>query len=131
MNKTIQVVTMIGITPVKMHIIEPIDTNPTEIAKQLTSLRAFGDEHGKLGRDVVPSNENYRYVVFFADEVQSRYDEYVKLFKEQLPLVEIKIDKSYPYSDIPQVTYGSVWDFYKDVGYDEKTWTFVGVGNVK
>lgn len=129
MNKTIQVVSMIGITPVKMHIIEPIATNPTEIAEQLTSLRAFGEQHGKLERESWPS-QDLRYVVYFADEVQNRYDEYVKLFKEQLPLVEIKIDKSYPYSHIPQASYDSVWDFYKGIGYNHSLQIFVGIGYV-
>lgn len=109
--------------PIKLHDIIILSSNGLDVANQLKSLRTFKSNSEMFSRDLW-------YKVNDHDAVKARVERTVKTFAHQLPLADAP-DQRYPYQDVPTAVHGSVWDFYKAVGYDHKAQKFVGIGNVK
>ncbi len=92
-------------------------------AELFTHINAGKGNSEVFGRDLW-------YKVNDHDAVKARAERTVKTFEHQLPLADAP-DQRYPYHEVPVAVHGSVWDFYKAVGYDHKAQQFVGIGNVK
>lgn len=123
LRECIEAVAFQQLQPTKLHEIVILSSNPLDIANQLKSLRTFKGISEVFGRDLW-------YKVNGHDAVKARAERTVKTFAHQLPLADAP-DQRYPYHDVPAAVHGSVWAFYKAVGYDHKAQKFVGIGNVK
>lgn len=123
-RECIEAVAFEQFNPIKLHEIVMLTSNPLDIANQLKSLRAFKSNSEVYGRDLW-------YKVNEEDAVKARAERTVATFAHQLPLADVAADERYPYHELPLAVHGSVWEFYKAVGYDHKAQKFVGIGNVK
>lgn len=128
-RECIEVVALEGITPIKLHEILMLSSNPLDISNQLKSLNVFKNNSDAYEEEL--QYEELWYKVNDTEAVKSRAEHTVSTFKHQLPLATETPDERYPYHELPVAVHDSVWDFYKAVGYDYKVQRFVGIGNIK